>query len=122
MARSVAGLDRDVVPQADGETAMDICQKLGLQRVINICGVPSIFGAGSACPESIAAAAAILPLAVDMIDLQRVASSEIALATGAEAGCVTGCAAAAISVTVAATMTGRDLAKVRALPRQPGSR
>ncbi|MEX2648836.1 MAG: hypothetical protein WD673_07470 [Alphaproteobacteria bacterium] len=50
------------------------------------------------------------------------ASETIAEATGAEAGCVTGCAAAGISVAVAACMTGCDLAAIGRLPDATGLR
>ena len=45
---------------------------------------------------------AILPHSVDMAELQRLASRIIAEATGAEAGCVTGCTSASIAIAAAA--------------------
>ena len=65
-------------------------------------------------PEVIAAIAGILPHSVDMAELQALASRTIAEATGAEAGCVTGCTSASIAISAAACMTGLDLAQDRA--------
>lgn len=98
----------------------DIRDELGLKRVINACGAPTVYGGFGACREAIEAAARLLPLPVDIADLQRVASEAIALATGAEAGCVTGCAAAGITLAVAACMTGVDLAAIGRLPDASG--
>src|SRR5262245_21903266 len=55
-----------------------------------------------------------------MAELQRLASRTIAEATGAEAGCITGCTSASIAIAAAACMTGRDLEKVEQLPDTTG--
>ena len=68
----------------------------------------------------IAAINEIVPHSVLMRELQSAASEVIARATGAEAGCVTGCTAAGIVVAVAACMTGRDLGRVEQLPDTTG--
>ncbi len=91
-----------------------------LKQVINASGTMTTLGAAAANPEAIAAATAILTRAVDMAELHRAASLAIARATGAEAGCVTACAAAGISVAVAAAMTGDDLARIERLPDTDG--
>ena len=52
--------------------------------------------------------------------LQAAASRVIANRTGAEAGCVTACCAAGIAITVAASMTGANLARVLQLPDTEG--
>jgi L-seryl-tRNA(Ser) seleniumtransferase len=100
----------------------DIRDELGLRRFINLCGAPTVYGGFGACDAAIEAARRILPLAVDIADFQRVASETIAAASGAEAGCVTGCAAAGVSVAVAACMTGDDLAAIGRLPDAGGLR
>ena len=100
----------------------DIRDELGLRRVINVCGAPTVYGGFGASLEAIEAAARLLPLAVDIADLQRVASRAIAEATGAAAGCVTGCAAAGVTITVAACMTGVDLDAIARLPDARGFR
>jgi len=97
-------------------SAPDIRDRLGLKRVINVAGNMTSLGASIARPEAIAAAAEMLPHFVSIDDLQRRASTAIAQATGAEAGCVTACASAGMSIAIAATMTGADLAAIEALP------
>ncbi len=93
---------------------------LDLKQVINASGTMTGLGAAAANQEAIAAAAAILTRAVEMPELHRAASLAIAQATGAEAGCVTACASAGISVAVAAAMTGDDLACIERLPDTGG--
>lgn len=53
-------------------------------------------------------------------ELQQLASERIARFSGAEAGCVTACTAAGITLSVAAAMTGLDFAKVSRLPETDG--
>lgn len=94
----------------------DIIDELGLTRLINASGTETVFGASPVSPEVTRAIAAILPHAVDMAELQRLASRTIAEATGAQAGCITGCTSASIAIAAAACMTGLDLAKIEQLP------
>lgn len=101
-------------------TRHDIRPSLGLRPVINVSGTMTSLGASIAVPEVIEAMAKILPEFVEISDLQRKASAVIARATGAEAGCVTACAASGITLAVAAAMTGADLAKIRQLPDTTG--
>ena len=98
----------------------DIFDRLGLRRVINVSGTETPFGAAPVRPEVIAAINEIIPHSVLMRELQSEASEVIARATGTEAGCVTGCTAASIVITVAACMTGRDLARAEQLPDTKG--
>ena len=98
----------------------DIFDKRGLRRVINVSGTETPFGAAPVRPEVIKAINEIVPHSVLMRELQSAASEVIARATGAEAGCVTGCTAASIVIAVAACMTGRDLGRVEQLPDAKG--
>jgi uncharacterized pyridoxal phosphate-dependent enzyme len=98
----------------------DIIDELGLTRLINASGTETVFGASPVSPEVTRAIAAILPHAVDMAELQRLASRTIAEATGAEAGCITGCTSASIVIAAAACMTGLDLARIEQLPDTAG--
>ena len=98
----------------------DIFGKRGLRRVINVSGTETPFGAAPVRAEVIAAITEIVPHSVLMRELQSAASEVIARATGAEAGCVTGCTAAGIVIAVAACMTGRDLGRVEQLPDTKG--
>src|SRR5690606_15169489 len=72
--------------------------------------------------DAIAAAAAIAPHFVEIDDLQRRASASIAAATGAEAGFVTACSSAAITLAIAGAMTGVDRAAIERLPDTSGLR
>ncbi len=98
----------------------DVVGELGLTRLINVSGTETVFGASPVSPEVVRAIAGILPHSVDMAELQRAASGVIAEATGAEAGCVTGCTSASIAIAAAACMTGLDLARIERLPDSSG--
>ncbi|SEN26792.1 L-seryl-tRNA(Ser) seleniumtransferase [Duganella sp. CF517] len=97
-----------------------IRSSLGLREIINVSGTMTPLGACIAVPEAIAAAAAILPQFVDMGELQKLASAAIADACGAQAGFVTASCSAAITLAVAASMTGADLARIGQLPDTRG--
>ena len=77
-------------------------------------------GASIAVPEVIEAVNAILPHFVDIDDLQRLASRQIAASTGAQAGYITASSAAGLTLSVAACMTGPRLAIVEQLPDTRG--
>ncbi|MEX6507196.1 aminotransferase class V-fold PLP-dependent enzyme [Jiella sp. M17.18] len=94
----------------------DIRSRLGLRQVINVSGTMTFLGASIITDEAIAAMAAIAPEWVEMDDLQRRASTVIARLTGGEAGFVTACCAAGISLTIAGAMTGTDLLAIERLP------
>lgn len=98
----------------------DIFAQRGLTRVINVSGTETVKGAAPVCPEVLAAVAALAPHSVDMLELQSLASRTIARLLDAEAGLVTHCTAAGISMAVAATMTGANAARVRQLPTTRG--
>lgn len=92
----------------------------GLRPVINVSGTMTSLGASIVAPEVVEAVSAFLPHFVELADLQRKAGEVIARLTGAEFGVVTASAAAGISQTVAAYITGGDLAKSEQLPRTDG--
>ncbi|HTN98282.1 MAG TPA: aminotransferase class V-fold PLP-dependent enzyme [Nordella sp.] len=98
----------------------NILQKLGLRPVINVSGTMTALGASSVGPEVMAAMNDILPRFVHIDDLQRAAGRQIAATCGAEAGFVTACTGAAISLAIAATMTGADRARIARLPDTSG--
>lgn len=100
----------------------DPFERYGLTRVVNASARETAWGAAPVSPEVIAAAAAILPHSVDLGELHRAASALIAEVTGAEAGFVTGCCAGGITLSVAACMTGPNLARVEQLPDTTGMR
>ena len=98
----------------------ELFDRFGIRRVINASGTETVHGASRASDKVAAAVAAVLPHWIEMAELQRAASEIIVKVTGAEAGFVTGCTAAGISVAVAAAMTGADLGRVERLPNTAG--
>ena len=98
----------------------DIRSRLGLRPVINVSGTMTSLGASIVVPPAVEAVAAILPQFVELGDLHSKASAVIAELTGAEAGFITASCSAAISLAVAAAMTGSDLAAIERLPDTTG--
>ncbi len=100
----------------------DIRGALGLRPIINVCGTMTALGASIVVPEAVNAVDAVLGEFVEIDDLQRKSSRVIARACGAEAGFVTASSAAGITLSVAAAMTGQDLAAIERLPDASGLR
>lgn len=98
----------------------DIRSRLGLRPVINVSGTMTSLGASIVVPQAVEAVSAILSEFVELGDLHRRASAVIADLTGAEAGFITASCSAAISLAVAAAMTGPDLAAIERLPDTTG--
>ena len=99
---------------------MTFLERHKVRRVVNTLGTSTIVGANVAPPEVIAVVSEALAANCEIDELQRAASRAIALATGAEAGCVTSSAASGIAIAAAACMTGADLSKVATLPDTEG--
>jgi uncharacterized pyridoxal phosphate-dependent enzyme len=100
--------------------SIDVFAEYGLRRIINLAGIETVHGAAAVPPDIAQAMHDILPHYVEMNDLQSVACAEIMATTGAQAGCITNCAAAGIALCVAAAMTGLDPCKVEQLPDTTG--
>ncbi len=94
----------------------DIFDRLGLRQVINASGTETPNGGAPVPRETMEAVTELCQHSVYMADLQALACKLISDKTGAEAGYVTGCTAASIVMSVAATMTGTDLNAVERLP------
>lgn len=90
------------------------------KQIINVAGTMTAIGASSVSQEVIEAMADVLPRFVDMVKLQQQACRVIQRVSGAEAGCITACCASAITIGVAACMTGADMGKVEQLPDTTG--
>lgn len=91
-----------------------------MTRIINAAGKLTSLG-GSAQSETVAKAQADAARQhVDLAQLRSMAGDTIARLTGAEAACVTTGAAAGITISVAALLTGRNMLRVRQLPRVEG--
>jgi L-seryl-tRNA(Ser) seleniumtransferase len=95
---------------------VSVLASLGLVPVINAAGTVTRLSGGIMAPEVAAAMAEASAACFDMLDLQAAASREIAAATGAEAGIVTGGASAALLLGAAACLAGLDPAAMNALP------
>ena len=93
-----------------------------LTPVINASGTMTAIGASRVPNDVRVAVDRVLASFVDMDELQSRAGAIIARATGAEAGCVASCSAAAMTQTVAACLTGANLARIEALPTVTGER
>jgi D-glucosaminate-6-phosphate ammonia-lyase len=98
----------------------NIFERLGIRSVVNASGTETPYGASCVRPEVIQAINELIPHSVLMAELQAAASEVVARVMGSEAGCVTGCTAAGITIAVAACMTGRDLGRVEQLPDTGG--
>ena len=99
---------------------MGFHERFGLTPVINACGKMTRLSNARALPEVIRLASESLEHFFLADELQALASRRIAAFSGAEAGCVTACAAAGITLSVAAAMTGTDPALVERLPDTEG--
>lgn len=95
---------------------MDIRSRFGLRPVINASGTMTSLGASSVSAPVIDAVAQVLPQFVEIDDLQRRASAAIAAACGSEAGYITASCSAAITLSIAAIMTGDDPGLIERLP------
>ena len=99
---------------------MDLFERYGLTRVINACGKMTHLSGAIVLPEIAAAASESLNHFFILDELQAAAGRMIAETWGAQSGCVTACTSAGITLSVAACMTGNDIAKVLQLPDTAG--
>ncbi|MCC9075764.1 aminotransferase class V-fold PLP-dependent enzyme [Litorilinea aerophila] len=106
----------------DQNMDQDLHKTLQLRRVINASGTLTAYGQSAVLPAAAEAACAAMSLFFEMDVLQARASALIARVTGAEAGMVTACASAGITLAVAACMTGTDPARIAQLPDTAGMR
>ncbi len=97
-----------------------IFKRYGLTPVINVSGTMTGLGASRVVPEAIKAGAEIQSSFVRIDELQAKASEVIARITGAEAGFVTACSAAGMSLSIAGCMTGTKLNRIELLPNTDG--
>ncbi len=93
---------------------------MGLRTLINARGSHTRLGGSIMEPEVLEAMREASTAYVVLDELQDKASELIARATGAEAGMVTGGAAAALLVGTAACITGGDPIKIEQLPDTTG--
>src|SRR5579871_3990150 len=101
---------------AEGSDEMDIYGRLRVARRINGAGLLTRLGGSLMDAEVLDAMREAATAYVDMGELQTRASVIIAAHTGAEAGIVTGGAAAALTLASCACLTGTDVALMERLP------
>ncbi len=98
----------------------DIYRRLGLRPVINARGSHTRLGGSLMPAEVVDAMREAAGSYIVLEELQEKASEVIARATGAEAGMVTGGAAAGLLLGTAACITGTDPARIERLPDTTG--
>ena len=99
---------------------MSIYQSLGVEPIINATGTVTRLGGALMPPQVIEAFCAGASEWVPLEQLQAAACRNIAAATGADAGLVTGGAAAALTLGTAAILAGEDLGRIEKLPHCDG--
>jgi len=99
---------------------VNLFEKYKLRRVINACGKMTHLCGAIVLPEIAAQASESLRHFFVLDELQAAAGQLIADVTGAEFGCVTACTSAGITLSVAATMSGNNVAQVLQLPDTNG--
>jgi L-seryl-tRNA(Ser) seleniumtransferase len=95
-------------------------ERLGVRPIINARGTHTRLGGSLMAPEVLEAMRAAAGAYVVLDELQDRASEVIVRATGAEAGMVTGGAAAGLLAATAACITGDDPARIEQLPDTRG--
>jgi D-glucosaminate-6-phosphate ammonia-lyase len=98
----------------------DIYSRLGLRPLINARGSHTRLGGSIMAPEVIDAMREAAASYIVLPELQEKASEIIARVTGAEAGMVTGGAAAGLLLGTAACIAGDDPARIERLPDSSG--
>lgn len=104
----------------DSDKIMNPFEAVQLPRVINAAGKMTYLGSSAVRSEVASVMSAASQSYVDMAALKQAIQLRVAELTGAEAACITSCAAAGIIVSIAAVLTGTDLDKVEALPEIKG--
>ena len=94
----------------------NVYEKLGVRPIINAYAPMTRLGGGVMPVQVAEAMREATQVCVDIAELQMAASKIIAAITGAEAGCVTAGAAAALLVGTAACVAGIDTARMSRLP------
>jgi D-glucosaminate-6-phosphate ammonia-lyase len=99
---------------------VNLHQTYDLTPVINLSGPLTMYGTSISSERVATAAAEALRHHWDMDELFACAGDLIARWSGTEAGTLTACSAAGVTLTVAACMTGADLGRIHQLPDATG--
>ena len=95
-------------------------KKNKLTPIINVSGFMTKIGASICKNYNIKAAKEILPFFVNIDELQLLASKRISKQLGCESAVITASSSSALTESVAATITGKDLQKIYKLPNTQG--
>lgn len=95
-------------------------KKNKLTPIINVSGFMTKIGASICKNDNIKAAKEILPFFVNIDELQLLASKRISKQLGCESAVITASSSSALTESVAATITGKDLQKIYKLPNTQG--
>lgn len=95
---------------------MDLYKEYNLTPIINACGKLTRTSNARVYPQIKDVVLESLDYFFDADELTQAASNKIAEFTGTQAGFVTACTAAGLTLCAAACMTGTDMGKVAALP------
>ena len=104
----------------ESSDAMTIHDRYSLTKVINARGTFTPLGVSRSSARVGRTVAEALQDYVVIDELQELASRRIADFAGSEAGTVTHCTAAGITLSIAATMTGTSQGRIAALPDTEG--
>jgi L-seryl-tRNA(Ser) seleniumtransferase len=115
-----AAAQRPAHPKRSSRVNRDLHEEYHLRRVINASGTLTAYGQSAILPAAVAAMTDAAGAFFEMNLLHARASAIIARVTGAEAGFVTSCAAAGITLGVAACMAGTDVGRIAQLPDTTG--
>jgi len=95
---------------------MDIYDKLGIKKLINAEGTLTSLGGSVMDPAVMEAMTEASKYFVDLNELLKISGEYVASLLGVEAAYITSGAAAGLTLTTAACITGTDPAKIRQLP------
>ena len=110
------GMGKERPIMKDSPQGSTLYEFLGVRPIINGAGTRTAVGGSRMRPEVLDAMAEASRFFVDLMELNRAVGRYIAQLTGAEAGMVTGGSASGVVLSMAACMTGTDVAKIRRLP------
>ena len=99
---------------------VSVYEALGVREVISCRGPSTVIGNSLVRPEVLEVMAEASKASVDMSELLAAAGRRVATLTGAEAAYVTSGAAAALLLSTAACVTGKDPAKIARIPDTRG--
>ena len=112
--------EAELIPMPESNLVNSIYDELGVRTVIHAGGATTNYGGSRMLPETLDAYVAASRSFVSIVELNQRAGAYIAQVTGAEDGMITSGAAGGMVLSIAACMTGADVAAARRLPDATG--